>query len=80
SCFDVFDTESKAVQKALDSSGAITSAIEIGEVNAFSLGSLMMSFQMIIGALGEYLDINAYDQPGVELGKKLAVEKLKQNN
>jgi mannose-1-phosphate guanylyltransferase/mannose-6-phosphate isomerase len=75
-CFDVFEAESKAVQKALDSSGALTSALEVNQVDDFSLGALMMSFQLIIGTLGEYLDINAYDQPGVELGKKLAIAKL----
>jgi glucose-6-phosphate isomerase len=39
-----------------------------------------MLFEMIIGVLGEALDINAFDQPGVELGKKLAIKTLAENN
>jgi glucose-6-phosphate isomerase len=31
----------------------------------------MMAWQLVVAALGERLNLNAFDQPGVELGKKL---------
>lgn len=41
-----------------------------------SLAFLVMSSELLIGVLGEHLKINAYDQPGVELGKKIVVDIL----
>ena len=38
---------------------------------------LIYAFEIVIGLLGEYLDINAFDQPGVEYGKKKILEILK---
>jgi glucose-6-phosphate isomerase len=37
----------------------------------------MMLMELVVGSLGEALDINAFDQPGVELGKRLALDILK---
>ena len=34
-----------------------------------SLGRYFMTYQLIVGSLGEYLKIDAFNQPGVELGK-----------
>lgn len=48
--------------------------IEIDEINAFTLGQLMMLFEGSIAFLGEYYNINAFDQPGVELSKNLTRE------
>ena len=35
-----------------------------------------MLLELVVGGLGEAMDINAFDQPGVELGKKLAKNAL----
>jgi glucose-6-phosphate isomerase len=35
-----------------------------------------MFFMLSVGVLGELLNINTYDQPGVELGKILTKENL----
>jgi glucose-6-phosphate isomerase len=35
-----------------------------------------MLLELVVGAIGEAHDINAFDQPGVELGKRLARAKL----
>jgi len=36
-----------------------------------------MFWQLVVAGLGEMLNINAFDQPGVELGKRLAKQILK---
>lgn len=41
-----------------------------------SVGYQFMFWQLVVAGLGESLDINAFDQPGVELGKRLAKKKL----
>lgn len=44
--------------------------------SAEDLAELMMSFQLVIGALGEVLKVNVFDQPGVERAKVIAREIL----
>ena len=39
------------------------------EVNEFTLGQLIMLFEMQTAFAGELLGIDAFDQPGVEEGK-----------
>jgi glucose-6-phosphate isomerase len=36
----------------------------------------MMTWMLVVGTLGEMLELNAYNQPGVELGKRLAKQIL----
>ena len=49
----------------------------IPENNARSLGGLILFFEALTAIMGELLQIDAFDQPGVELGKKYAYEWLK---
>ena len=44
--------------------------IVMPEVNAFTVGQLLFLFEMATAFAGELLNINAFDQPGVEEGKK----------
>ncbi|NUM57227.1 MAG: glucose-6-phosphate isomerase [Bdellovibrionaceae bacterium] len=41
-----------------------------------SLGLYFMTYQLIVGSLGEYLKIDAFNQPGVELGKIITKKML----
>lgn len=43
-----------------------------------SWGAFFMAWELIIAVMGEALEINAFDQPGVELGKRLALQSLRQ--
>jgi len=44
--------------------------ITLDEVNPYTMGALVMFFEMAAAAMGEFLQINAFDQPGVEAGKR----------
>ena len=44
-------------------------SIILPEVNAFTIGQLIMLFEIQTAFAGELLGINAFDQPGVEEGK-----------
>ncbi len=50
--------------------------IEINEVNEETIGQLFMLFEGSIAILGELFEINAFDQPGVELSKTLTKQLL----
>lgn len=51
--------------------------ITIGKVDEFNLAYLMFSYEVLTSVVGQFLYINAYDQPGVESGKIILKEKLK---
>jgi len=42
----------------------------LNELNARSVGVLIALFERAVGLYAELIDVNAYDQPGVEAGKK----------
>lgn len=43
--------------------------IQFETMDEFVLGQYFMTYKVIVGMLGEYMDINTFNQPGVELGK-----------
>jgi glucose-6-phosphate isomerase len=47
-------------------------AITVPDVSARTLGALVALFERAVGLYAELVDVNAYDQPGVEAGKKAA--------
>jgi glucose-6-phosphate isomerase len=75
---EVFMVQSRATEEALKSAGRTTMSLELSRVGAVELGELMMTFELLIGTLGELLNMDAFDQPGVELGKKITKSKLQE--
>ncbi len=51
--------------------------IDVDDIDAKTLGALFMLFQGATAFLGEFFGVDAFNQPGVELSKKLAREALK---
>ncbi|GKX31844.1 glucose-6-phosphate isomerase [Vallitalea longa] len=62
-------TEQMATEYALLKSGQTNMTITLPEVNEFTLGQILYLFEVATGFAGELLNINAFDQPGVEEGK-----------
>ena len=62
-------TEQMATEYALQKAGKANMTITLPEVNEFTLGQLLYMFEVATGFAGELLNINAFDQPGVEEGK-----------
>ena len=50
--------------------------LSIPEVNAFNVGALIALYERAVGFYGSLVNVNAYDQPGVEAGKKAAANLL----
>lgn len=68
----VLTAEAEATERALSEMGIYTANLTINELNETSVGFFLMQWQIIVACIGEALNINAFDQPGVELGKRLA--------
>lgn len=71
--------EAQATQQALEQVGISNMSLQIPQLREANLSFLMMYFQLLVMALGESLNINTFDQPGVELGKIMAKKLLSEN-
>jgi glucose-6-phosphate isomerase len=68
---ELFSSERQATEMAITEAGRPNSTITIDRVDASAMGSLIMFSQYMTAYAGEFYDIDAFDQPGVEYGKKL---------
>jgi len=50
--------------------------ITVESVNEENIGKLMYRFLLLTSCVGSFMQINTYDQPGVELGKSILKEKF----
>ena len=64
-------SQSRGTEMALREAGRPVQIVEIPELNENTLGELIMSFELMVGTLGEHLGFDAFTQPGVEAGKKI---------
>ena len=68
---DLFRAEKRATEIALTEAGRPNATITVDRISEEALGELIMFSQYLTAYAGEFYDINAFDQPGVEYGKKL---------
>ncbi len=76
---ELIKSEQLATEYAITKSGHMNKTITLPEVNAFTLGQLICLFELQTAFAGELLDINAFDQPGVEEGKNATYALLGKN-
>ena len=50
--------------------------ISIRTVDEYNIAKIMFSYQLLVSCIGAFLQINTYDQPGVEYGKINLAEKF----
>lgn len=66
---ELIKAEQTATEFALLKQEQMNRTITLPEVNAFTIGELMYYFMMETAYAGELMNIDAYNQPGVEEGK-----------
>jgi len=66
----------RGTRSALYEKGRESITLSIPQVDAFNIGLLIALFERAVGYYGSLININAYDQPGVEAGKKAASKLL----
>jgi glucose-6-phosphate isomerase len=73
---DLVDAECRATAQTLFKNGRPVRTIHVPEVNAFTMGALMMHFMLETILMGRLMEVDPFDQPGVEEGKVLARQYL----
>jgi len=73
---DILDAELEATQQSLSEAGVPNFRMMLFGRDAYSLGQLFYLFEIATVYVGGFLNVNPYDQPGVELGKKYLYGKL----
>ncbi|MCL2841772.1 MAG: glucose-6-phosphate isomerase [Defluviitaleaceae bacterium] len=66
---DLIKTEQAATEYALTKAGRMNMTLTLPKVTAQTLGQLLYFFEVATAFAGELLNIDAFDQPGVEEGK-----------
>lgn len=69
---ELIQAEQRATEYALLKAGRMNCTITLPEVNAHTIGQLLYFFEVQTAIMGELLNIDAFDQPGVEEGKNAA--------
>ncbi len=67
----------ESVIEAVDAQGDIpVDRIVLQRVGEYEMGELLYYYELLTSLTGHLIDVNTYDQPGVELGKRILREKL----
>jgi len=74
---ELINMQCDSVIEALDETGDIPlDTITIKSVTEANIGSLIFYYEVLTSLVGELIDVNTYDQPGVEAGKIILTKKL----
>ncbi len=73
---DLFNAELEGTMRALTEAGRPNMNFEIPEIDAYNAGELLYQLEMACAITGYMFGIDPFNQPGVEVGKKLAYEIL----
>jgi len=77
---DLLNQQANATIKSIEEQVDIPcDVVTISTVDEYNIAKLMFIYQLMVSAIGSFLQINTYDQPGVENGKSILIEKLKNN-
>jgi glucose-6-phosphate isomerase len=73
---ELINMQADSIIENLKSRNVPLDIIEIEEANIYYIGQLFYYYELLTSLTGKMLDVNTYDQPGVEEGKKILKEKL----
>jgi glucose-6-phosphate isomerase len=73
---ELIQAEYQATALSLTESNRPNITINLPQLDAYNLGQLFQLFELSVASLGEFYDIDTFNQPGVERGKVLTKEIL----
>ncbi len=73
---DLLRIECESTIEAVRRSGVKTVTLTLPVLDEATMSSLFMLWELVVASLGEIMDINAFDQPGVELGKLITRQRF----
>ena len=77
SVVEVLSAEREATAATLKESGIPVTEMLFKDYDDEAIGYLFLFFESLIATVGDYFEINPYDQPAVQRGKTLALQNLK---
>jgi glucose-6-phosphate isomerase len=66
---DLLKAEEQATRAALTKALRPNITLTVSEISPLTVGQLFFFFEMAVAYMGELMNVNAFDQPGVELAK-----------
>jgi glucose-6-phosphate isomerase len=69
---ELLEAERRATEAALRKAGRPTISIQVPKLDAHAMGELLMLLELATAYAGGLYGVNAFDQPGVEAGKRFA--------
>ena len=66
---ELINSERKATEYALTTANRPNCTIIVPEINAFTVGEILYMFELETAYVGAMLNVNTFNQPGVEGGK-----------
>lgn len=73
----LMDAEFNATRQVLTNNQRPNFTLTLPRLNAHTLGQMFFFFEVLTAFAGYYLEIDPFDQPGVEEGKKLTQERIR---
>jgi glucose-6-phosphate isomerase len=73
---DVVSAQAQAITEALTQAGRPVRTIDVGELDEYAIGALLMHFMIETILAGRLIGIDPFDQPAVELAKILTKQRL----
>ncbi len=73
----VYEAQCIGTQKALKEQGVHSATLRLTKFDEKELGAMFFFFEVAVAMLGKIHNIDTYNQPGVELSKKLTLAQLK---
>ena len=73
---ELINLQADSTMEALIEMGFPVDLIEIEQIDEVAIGELIFYYELLTALTAKHLGINAYDQSGVELGKKILKQKL----
>jgi len=76
---DLINLQADSTIEALNKIGVPLDVITLDSISEKSIGEMIYYYELLTALVARQLDINAYDQPGVELGKIILKNKMEKS-
>jgi glucose-6-phosphate isomerase len=73
---ELINAQCEATRQSLIDSGVPTDGIAISKISEENIGAIIIYYELLTSLVGAMLNVNTYDQPGVELGKTILYSKF----
>ncbi len=73
---EVVRAQAEGTREALEDAGVPVVHWHLETLDEASLGAFLMAWQLVVGLCGVTLEVDPFDQPAVESGKRRTLQKL----